>query len=194
MTGDRNEEAWSIKTAVWDGQKSRPAIYTETGTRTGKTLTVLINTPGQPPKTIRPTLPPEGYLTQVETFLLPRLLVRSGVEVDLGLYAYQSASEAVSLRRDALQRGAAGSPRAWTLVSRAREADAPQKYDLDDQARPTRGELAEGLVLEPIVLADLVKLWESKGLPMGSMSPEPSRPTRGKSRPLDATGRERKGG
>lgn len=194
MSEDRNEEAWSVKTAVWDAQRAKPAIFTETGTRSGKTLTVLVNLPGQPSKTIRPALPPEGYMTQVETFLLPRLLVGSGVETELGLYAYQSASEAVSLRRDRLVRGVAGTPRAWALTTQPRESDAVQKYDLDDRARVTRGEVSEGVVIEATTLKELVDRWESKGLPLGSMAPDAPRPGRKAPRPLDTGTPPVKGG
>jgi hypothetical protein len=186
MTPDREQEAWSIKTAVWDGQSAKPGLFTETGTRTGRTFSVLVNAPGEPSKTIKPALPPEAYITQVETFLLPRLLLRSGVETDIGLYAYQSSAEAVSLRRDRLLRGRTGDPKGWTITSQPRETDPPQRYEFDEQGRPTRGELAESIIVEPIELEALVKLWEERGLPItnadDARSPGKAGTGRGKNR------------
>jgi hypothetical protein len=179
---DRREETWAVTTAVWDGKAGRPVLFTETGTRTGPTMTVVVNAPGQPSKTIRPTLPPEGYITQVETFLLPRLLVRSGVEADLGLYAYQSSAETVSLRRDRLSKagGDGASPEkdgaAWVLTTRPRESDRPQRYELDAQGLVVRGEPAEGMAMVPIEPEALMKLWERAGLPTGAINAEPERP------------------
>lgn len=168
MTTDRHQEAWSVRTAVRNEKSGQATVYTETGTRSGKTMTVIVSTPGSPNKTLRPTVPPEGYLNQVESFLLPRLMIGTGFEGEAGFYAYQSATESISLRRDACRKNP-NVEGTWVIESRLRETGEPQRYAYNERGLLLQGEPAEQMITESIGLGELIKLWESKGLPVGSM-------------------------
>lgn len=179
MTDDREEEAWSVRTAIRTAAPGtvlgagplsvgKPALFTETGARSGRTLTVIINAAGQPSRTIRPTVPPEAYLNQAEVYLLPRLLVGSGVPATAGFYAYQSGTESVALRRDTLAQTELGEA-GWTLSTRQREGAPPQEAVFRADGTLLRQVLGEGVLMEPVEPEELARLWKSKGLPVGKL-------------------------
>lgn len=180
LAADRSSEAWAVKTAVREeGQK--PALYTETGTRDARAMTVIVNAPGKPARTLRPTVPAEGYLNQAEIYMLPRLIAAlnaraadaapsaSTIEGDLGFYAYSSSSGAVVLRRDRVSRDPAlrGS---WTLTTRQSENAEPLVTTLSDAGETLSAAWPEGRIIEPMPADEILKLWKSKGLPTGSLA------------------------
>ncbi|MFN0010796.1 MAG: hypothetical protein ACKVS8_04035 [Phycisphaerales bacterium] len=168
VSADRARELWSISTAIRDGSSKAPSIFTETGTRDGKQMTILLNVPGQPSRTIRPTVPPEGYLNQAEVFLLPRLAVAAETEGELGFYAYHTASGAVVLRRDTISKDVSPGG-VWKVISRQTEGSDPVETLLDTSGRTLRGIWPDGLAIEPMPLEEIERLWKSKGLPTGSL-------------------------
>ncbi len=168
VSADRARESWSLSTAIRDGSGKPPSIFTETGTRDGRQMTVLLNVPGKPSRTIRPTVPPEGYLNQAEVFLLPRLVVRSETEGELGFYAYHTASGAVVLRRDTISKDVSPGG-VWKVISRQTEGSDPVETLLDPAGSTLRGIWPGGLAIEPMPLEEIERLWKSKGLPTGSL-------------------------
>lgn len=167
QTPDRQQETWTIKTAV-RGAGATGGTWIESGARSGSSLSVEVRPPGKPARVINPVVPPEGYITQLETFLLPRLLVRAQQEGDFGFYGYRSETSTVSLRRASLSapKGASG---AWTVATRLREEDTPSRELFNELGEALRAERMGGAVDEPMELGQLVKLLGSKGLPTGAV-------------------------
>ncbi len=175
MTPDRAEEAWSVRTVVRgdDGRGQKDAVLasaTETGARSGHTISVVVDEKGQPSKTIQPVLQErgKGYVSQVEAYLLPQILMLKKAPGDYGFYAYQSQSGTVSLRRDTLSQDAKAAG-AWTIETVFREGagGSPQKSVYTEDGRLVRTVLEDGRVWEPIDGETLLQLWKKKGLPTG---------------------------
>lgn len=165
---DRLHETWSLSTAVREAQGKPPAIFTETGTRDGKQMTILVNAPGKPTRTIKPTVPPDGYLNQAEVYMLPRLAAAAASEAELGFYAYHTASSAIVLRRDTFTRDPEN-PERWLIFSRPTEGSEPMATTLDSRGRTLRAQWPDNLVIEPMPIEEIERLWKSKGLPTGSI-------------------------
>lgn len=163
MTPDRREETWSTVMTVRDGDKK--ATHHESGARTDKTMSVRIESPGEAPRNVTPQIAGDGYISRVEGFLLPQLLVKKKIAAAYGFYGYQSQASTIQFRRDILsQPKKAGEP--WKLVTRLAEGQPEQTSYLDDNGNFIRTQLPEGLISEPIELAKLLELWKSKGLPV----------------------------
>lgn len=171
LSEDRDEETWSVRTAIRPtgaaipgAAPPKPRIATETGARRGRSMQVEMAVPGQMPRRIEPEVRGEGYLSQFEVFLLPRLLVLSQVEAEVGFYAYRSEAETIALRRDLISRDPAAAG-VWTVSTRFRENDPPQVSRFRDDGSLLRTEQADGSVWEPTDPDELAKLWRSKQLP-----------------------------
>lgn len=163
---DSNEEAWSVRTAVANAQGKPPSLFSETGTRSGKTMTIVVNTPGRPNQTIRPTVPADGYLNQATAFLLPRLMLTTRFEGELGFYVYQSANASISIRRDSMAREP-GTTDAYRLSTTLREASESQSYLHRTSGELILASLSDGVAMEPVTVKELAALWKRKKLPMG---------------------------
>lgn len=168
VSRDGTEEAWSVRTAVTDAPGKTPSLFSETGTRSDKLMTVIVNMPGRPNQTIRPTVPGEGYVSQAMAFLLPRLMLSTGFEGELGFYTYQSSTAAISLRRDSVEREP-GASDVFRISTRLRDTGDPQSYLHRATGELILGSLNDGVAMEPIELKELAGLWKRKGLPMGKM-------------------------
>lgn len=163
MTPDRREEVWTITMTVRDGDKK--TTHRESGARTDKIMSVRVESAGQPPETITPSIAGDGYISRVEGFLMPQLLVKKKIPAAYGFYGYQSQAGAIQFRRDILsQPKNAGEP--WKLVTRLAEGQPEQTAYLDDNGNFIKTQLPEGLVSEPIEIAKLLEIWKSKGLPV----------------------------
>ncbi len=166
MTADRSEETWSIRQAVREGDKV--ATTTETGSRNGKNLTVKTEVSGQPnPQVFSPKFESDGYVSQIESYLLPQLLISAKLPAQYGFYVFQSRDGKVKLRNDTLEQPP-DRPNLWKLVTTF--ADDPQKTRqvslYNDAGELIRTELPDGKVWEPTDFDRLVKLWRAKDLPM----------------------------
>jgi hypothetical protein len=169
MTLDRSSEAWTVSTAIQDPRQRRPSIYAETGARDARGISVSITEPGGVPRVIRPFLESDVYLNQVETHLLPTLLLNAGAEREYAFLAYRSQGESVSLRRDLVRRDP-DAPTGWLIRTRHGEAGEPQRSLYSADARLIRTELPDGSVWEPVTFDRLMTIWKSKDLPTGSVS------------------------
>lgn len=161
MGNDRTEETWTVRNAIREG--SEVLQITELGARTSLSMSIKLE--GVATKIVKPVVPEEGYVSRVESYLLPRIIVKSGVMADLGFYAYQSDAEAVVLRRDTLSEDPA-SPGVLRLTTKLSEDRKPQIMLFTEKGEWLRTEMADGTVWEPISLERLVSLWRGKGLPM----------------------------
>ena len=168
MTPDRDEETWTVRTVFKDKDGKILAQASETGARIKDDVTVVKEESGRPATHVKPPIMGEGYLSQFETFLLPRLITLKGIETELGFYAYQSApSGTITFRRDAASReGGSGSTAHWKIVSTLREDLPPQETHLDPKGNLIRTSLDDGRAWEPVELEQLRRLWQGKGLPV----------------------------
>lgn len=165
LSPDRNEEAWTLKMGVRGPRGSAVETTTETGARSGSSMTISTAGTGRPGEIVKPVVPPHGYISQLESFLLPQLLIHAGVAADYGFYAYQSAHGNVRIRRDSLiQAGDKGG--VWQIRSKADEDRAPQVSTYNERGELIRAQLPDGSAWEPIEFDRLVSLWRSKGMPM----------------------------
>lgn len=165
LSADRDSEAWSLKMAVRGVNGSTVETTTETGARSGTSMTISTGGTGRPGEVTRPVVPREGYISQLESFILPQLLIRAGATADYGFYAYQSAQGNVRIRRDSLSRPAGGSA-TWQMTSKSDEDRPPQVSFYNEAGDLIRTKLPDGSVWEPVELDRLVGLWKSKGMPM----------------------------
>lgn len=165
MTPDRKQEAWAVRTAVREEGES-PALFTETGTRSAQTMTVIVRAPGRPERVLKPEVPEIGYLNQFEVHAIPSLLAATGLKADFGFYPYLSQTESITLRREEIDPGAAGGP--VTRRARARESDGPTVSTHRADGTLVRSVLPDGVVIEPTGLEELLALWRRKDLPTGS--------------------------
>lgn len=174
MLADRQEEVWTLRTGIREmivgaipgsGAKASKGgrTVTEVGARTGQSMSVALNETGRPSKTIQPTIAGEGYMSQLEMFLLPRLLIRTGMEVEVGYYTYRSDSESITLRRELAQRDPAHA-NAWLVTSILREGDTPQASIYKDDGDLLRTALPDGKVWERSSIEQLQGLYKKKNL------------------------------
>jgi hypothetical protein len=138
---------------------------TEIGARTGKSLVVTIEGTGLPQRTVKPVFQGDGYISRVEAWLLPQLLVKSRVTSDFAFYSYQSEAGSVCLRRDTLEQPI-DKPDCWKLTSKLSDDKKPQVSYYNGKGELIRTELPDGSIWEPISFPRLVQLWQGKNLPM----------------------------
>jgi len=174
MTPDRNEEAWSLTLAVRDAEnpRAKPDVYTEVGAREGKDLTVRTEGPGIAPRTVKPVFETDGYITQVERYILGPLLLQKKKVADYAFYAWNSAADppAVTLMRVTLQAPDVEDGY-WEVETRPTENTEPQRTSFRADGSAVITVLPDNPILgrrmwEPVKLTELARIWKEKGLPM----------------------------
>jgi hypothetical protein len=162
MTTDRREEAWIVQMAVRDPNRRAPIVYTETGARSGSSMSVTTTGTGRENLAATPFIPEQGYATQVENFLLPHLLSQSDVQGEFGFYLYQSETNSVRLRRDTVMRAG----EMTTITTRHNEDREPQVSTFAKDGTLVSTVLPDSTTWMPLTLQRLADLWRAKGLPM----------------------------
>ncbi|HHN78775.1 MAG TPA: hypothetical protein ENK11_08920, partial [Phycisphaerales bacterium] len=74
LSRDRRQEAWSVTMAI-RSDNAEPEVWNELGARAGKSMSVQINEAGRSTRTFRPAIEGEGYISRLESYLLPQLLI-----------------------------------------------------------------------------------------------------------------------
>lgn len=163
LAEDRSTEAWLVRGSK--REKGPVSTWTETGARDGNNMTVRIDPPSGPSQSFKPLIEGEGYISRLESALLPDLLMRKRLPGEYGFFVYQSESGTIRLRRDSLTQS---DDRAglWTLTTRLNDDAQPQTTLMNERAELVRVELPEGRVWEPTKLDRLVSLWRRAGLPL----------------------------
>ncbi|MFG0325833.1 MAG: hypothetical protein ACF8SC_00995 [Phycisphaerales bacterium JB037] len=164
VSPDFSQEAWTIQMTLRDGARV-VGTYGETGVREGTSIKVAIDSPGQPPMTVRPLIQGPGYIGQVRSYMLPELLATAGVPGEFAFYAYRTTEQGVFLRRDTLE-PITSRDGGWRVTSTLQEGELPQTTILDRNNRFVRTTLPNAKVWERTSLDDLVRIWKSKNLPM----------------------------
>lgn len=163
MAKDRASEAWVVKMTQRDGAKA--VTSTETGARVGDQMTVRIDDPSGATRNLDPVVRGGGYVSRVEGYLLPQLLVRSKIPIEFGFYAYQSELSRIALRTDVLE-AAKDAPGMWRLTTKLHPDAKPQVMTLNERGEVVRTVLADGSEWTATTLDELRRLWQSKGLPL----------------------------
>ncbi len=173
MSWDRVQEAWSTRTTETQGSISRS--FAQTGVRSEPsagqprpTLTVVNNADvpavNDDAALIEP-VPDDAYLSQVEVYLLGRLLPKnSPMPQEYSFYFFDAKNNLMSLRLDRWSPDPAD-PAVWMLVTQP-TVDAPEMTQIfNAQGMRLRRVDGDGTITEPIEPRALERLWISKGLP-----------------------------
>ncbi|MBX3385907.1 MAG: hypothetical protein KF768_05000 [Phycisphaeraceae bacterium] len=166
MAPDRSEEAWSIRMVLRDRASGRELVTAqELGARTMQDLNIVIEQSGQPPRTLKPYFKSDGYISQVDMLLLPRIFADQGVQSDFAFYGYQPQLEGVSMRRDRVSRAGRGTNVIWTVETNVSEDSPTQTGTFNHKGESLRVTTGEDMVWEPTDIEQLLRLWQQKGLP-----------------------------
>ena len=163
LSRDRRQEAWSVTMAI-RSENAEPEIWNELGARAGNSMSVQINEAGRSTRTFRPAIEGEGYISRLESYLLPQLLIRAGQPGKYAFYTYDQSAESNRLRRVELVK-APDRPDVWRVTIRQID-ESFETSDYNRFGRLIRAETSDGLMKRPIEFDRLYKIWESKGLPL----------------------------
>lgn len=178
LSADRGTELWSITMVVRKGSDTEQ--WVETGIRSDDRLTVKTTRSGQEPTNADWSPVPESYLSRVESYLLPRLIARSGMSGVFGFYTYDSNLAKMTLRRETFAPHSSGTGvsesrrgdppvsayAAYTMTSLPSENSRPTTTELDSKGLIVRRSNPDGQIMEPIDQPRLKKLWADKKLPL----------------------------
>ena len=166
MTPDRNEECWNIATSVKEANGQESSTATETGARIKDDMRIIKTATKRQPVTMHPPILGEGYISQLETMILPKIILARKPQLELGFYCWQdhsgSDSGTISFRKDMLAVQGSVS----TLTTTLRDDSAPQVSVYNEKGDLTRSELPGNMVWEPVELSNLRRNWQQKGLPV----------------------------
>lgn len=160
---DGRSEAWRI-TMTRHSNFETPT-FSEIGARHDASLKIHIEGPGTPATEIRPLFSTEGYISQISAFLMPQLLAAAGITGDYAFYAYRTVDQKVRMREDSLKR-VEGRLGVFSLETVFRDEIPPQVTLLREDASIIRTSMPQGRIWEPTTPERLLKLWQSKGLPL----------------------------
>ena len=170
MSPDRQQEAWVTRNAKRDGKTT--SQITEIGSRNVTDMIVSVTANGDAQQ-VRPIiqgdLASSGYLSQAEARILPLILISKRVPTEYGYYVWNSAAQAIKLRRDVLEELSDGSG-SWKITTRATEDSKPETVFFNEKGDFLRTEMpndaGDTMRWEPISLERLVSIWKQKNLPM----------------------------
>ena len=162
MSLDREQEAWRIDMVV-ESPTGEKSSWNETGARTGRSMTIAVSQSGAAPQAVKPLIEGEGYVSRLEAYLLPDLMLRAGVPLDYGFYAYQPALQTITFRSDSLTERTAS---LWQLETKIAEDADPQVALYRSSGEHVQTILPDGRVWAPTTLDRLATLWRDKNLPM----------------------------
>lgn len=171
MSIDGNEELWTIRMTLKGNDPTLRAdeqlsqVSSVTGARVGGKLTVTTEEGNEPPTTITPFIPEEGYITQVQTYLIGALIAHKKLQGDFASYAYNPVTNSVTLRWDIAEQPAS-SPGMWSITTKNSPESPPTNTLFDAKGDLMRVRLTGNRLWEPITLDRLLSLWKRKGLPI----------------------------
>ncbi len=171
MSLDGEEEVWTIKMTLKDetqkkGTKaSEPRISSVTGARIGGKLSITSVDGKAAPSTVSPFIPEEGYITQVQSYLIGPLIAHKKLQGDFASYAYNPITNTVTLRWDIAEQPAQ-SPGLWNITTKSSPDSPPSTAQFNARGELMRVRLSNKRMWEPITLDRLLSLWKRKGLPL----------------------------
>jgi len=163
MSEDSKEESWTIKMSLRrDGQQYTSII---TGARSGTSMAIVLEESGEPAVKSHPLIQGEGYISQVQTYLISKLLAAKAEPGEYASYAYNSSLSTISLRWDVLDKPK-DTPDLIRVTTKVSNDTPPTVSLYDKDGNLLRVRLANKRIWEPIELDRLIKLWKKKGLPL----------------------------
>jgi len=171
MSLDENEETWTIRMTLKneDTSSNDSKSYTQdsaiTGARKGGKLTITTVEGNNSPTTISPFIPENGYITQVQSYLMGALIAHKQLQGDFASYSYNPVTNSVTIRWD-ISEQPASSPGLWSVTSKNAPDSPPTTTHFDAHGDLMRVRLNNGRIWEPIELERLLSLWKRKGLPI----------------------------
>lgn len=164
LSRDRRQEAWSVEMAIRQIGRSRPEVWSELGARSGRSMSVQISQGGSSSHTVRPLIEGPGYLSRLESFLAPQLIIQAGKPGEYAYYTYDQTAEVNTIRYVEAER-VADRPDLWRITTR-RLDEQFEAADFNEYGRLIRSETSDGLIKRPIEFDRLYSIWQSKGLPL----------------------------
>ena len=164
MAEDTSDESWTIKMSLRrDGQQQTSTI---TGARSGTSMVIALRDQSSavPTKT-HPLIQGEGYLSQVQSYLIGALLAKNAEPGEYASYAYNSSLEAITLRWDIVDKPEE-TPDLIRITTKTSKNTPPSESIYDKDGNLLRVRLSNERIWEPIKLERLIKLWKKKGLPL----------------------------
>ncbi len=171
MSIDGLEETWTIRmTLKSDGNSSiDEQSYSKdsviTGARKGGKLVITTVEGNNTPTVISPFIPENGYITQVQSYLMGALIAHKQLQGDFASYSYNPVTNSVTIRWD-ISEQPASSPGLWSVTSKNAPDSPPTTTHFDAHGDLMRVRLTNGRIWEPIELERLLSLWKRKGLPI----------------------------
>jgi hypothetical protein len=163
MTNDRQGEDWKIvATHRTDAGQSRTRSII--GNRDGTSAIVRESTDGSNlrPRTLK--IRSEGYISQAEIYLLPRILPKADRLAETGFWHVVWSRLDVVFRSDRIEpHESIGG--VWTITTSVPSEGGDVLTLVDESGRITSRTTAEGMRWQPITLRRLRDLWREKGLP-----------------------------
>jgi len=171
MSLNGEEETWTIRMTLKDENNldlegrvtSQDSAIT--GARIGGKLTITTVRDAGTPSTISPFIPEEGYITQVQSYLIGALIVHKKLQGDFASYAYNPVTNSVTLRWDIAEQPPQ-SPGLWSISTKTSPTTPPTTTLYDAHGSFMRVLLSNRRLWEPIELDRLLSLWKRKGLPI----------------------------
>lgn len=166
LSRDRNEESWSLITTVTgpnlETGRTESVSNNQTIIRNGSRLTSRILVERDPPVVRDWVLPDRGFISGVETYLLPRLVANADLAVPFAFYHFHTVRGSITLRRDSFSK----TPIGWNREELRSELEDPHVSTYTSNGELIRATLANGTIMEPIDPERLVRLWKNKDLPI----------------------------
>ena len=163
MSEDSKEESWTIKMSLRQNDIQRTS--TITGARAGTSMAIMLDPSDGPSTKSHPLIQGDGYLSQVQTYLIGAMLAQNAQTGDYASYAYNSAQGAITLRWDIVEHPE-DTPDLTRITTKTANNTPPTVSLYDGNGKLLRVRLANGRLWEPIELDRLIKLWKKKGLPL----------------------------
>jgi hypothetical protein len=167
-SGER--ERWVVNTAVYtdDKQQTLRATQKEIGARERNQMNIEID--GPQPKSIKPLIEGDGYISLVHTYLLPHLLAHKGIAADYGFYQYRSKTNTITFRSDKLDRDPSA-PGVWRITTRLSEDDGREEQitHIAEDGRLLLTDLGDDRIWEPTDVRRILEIWRGKDLPVGPL-------------------------
>jgi hypothetical protein len=164
MSEDTNDESWTIKMSLRrDGQQRTSTI---TGARSGTSMAIMLDESDALGATkSHPLIEGEGYISQVQTYLIGSMLANHADPGQYASYAYNSAQGKITLRWDVVERPEE-TPGLTIVTTKVSNNTPPTVTRYNERGDLMRVRLSNGRIWEPIELNRLIKLWKKKGLPL----------------------------
>jgi len=169
---DRRSEVWSIRSAVYsrkeDGTYRSPVLSSLTGNMSGRRMETTINEPGQPVRESSIQIPPIAYITQIDRFLLYRVLKPWQAET-YGTYYFDPTRVRIMYREDVIGSNEIGAG-LFRSTQKLHMDDEPNNVTFDSDGRILKITSPGGIITEVSTLKEIKDHWEDAGLPTESMS------------------------